>query len=245
MRRRKAVRYSQNKQAFTLIELLVTITIIGILAALILPAIGRVRESGRRVACVNNLRQIYAAFTCYVEDNNGKFFWGSPSQVPPTADAMDYYIWGGTTDTTYTGAQDPIFRVKSYTFPSTGITRELRVLNKYVDNNLDVFKCPADIINPAGGERYSNSLYRYVGNSYTFSAMDLNGLRFSDIKTPSKTILFCDEAISHLNDSLTYWHGSQKPRGNVCFVDGHIKFIEISSGTSGKDPGGTEWSWTP
>lgn len=78
--------------------------------------------------------------------------------------------------------------------------------------------------------------------------MDLNGLRLSDMKTPSKTILFCDETISHLADPpnyLTYWHDSQKPKGNVCFVDGHVKFIEISSGTSGKDPNGTEWSWTP
>jgi prepilin-type N-terminal cleavage/methylation domain-containing protein/prepilin-type processing-associated H-X9-DG protein len=55
--------------AFTLIELLVTVAIIGILTALILPALGRASESGRATVCRGNLHQIGLALQMYVGDN--------------------------------------------------------------------------------------------------------------------------------------------------------------------------------
>ena len=62
---------------FTLVELLVVIAIIGILAALLLPALVRARESAKMAKCQNNLKQITSAFTVYGADNNGWFpeFW--------------------------------------------------------------------------------------------------------------------------------------------------------------------------
>lgn len=55
--------------AFTLIELLVVIAIIALLAALLLPLLGRTQESGRAAVCLSNLHQIGLALQLYVQDN--------------------------------------------------------------------------------------------------------------------------------------------------------------------------------
>ncbi len=73
----------EKRTAFTLIELLVVIAIIGILAAILLPALSRARAQARSTQCVNNLRQLYLANVMYAGENKGCY-------VPAAADIFDF-----------------------------------------------------------------------------------------------------------------------------------------------------------
>jgi prepilin-type N-terminal cleavage/methylation domain-containing protein len=66
------VRPSRRTAAFTLIELLTVIAIIGILAAIIFPTVGKVRETAQRTVDANNLREIVKAAQLYAADNNDR-----------------------------------------------------------------------------------------------------------------------------------------------------------------------------
>ena len=65
------MRPRSNHSGFTLIELLVVITIIGVLAALLLPALAKGKEQARRFQCMNNERQITLAWMMYAGDHDG------------------------------------------------------------------------------------------------------------------------------------------------------------------------------
>jgi len=69
---------SFSEVGFTLVELLVVIAIIALLMAVLLPALNRAREQGKRVVCLSNLRQMTLGWMAYAEANNDKIVNGAP-----------------------------------------------------------------------------------------------------------------------------------------------------------------------
>ena len=60
------------ERGFTLIELLVVIAIIALLMSILMPALNRAREQGKRIACLNNLKQLAMGWILYADDNDDK-----------------------------------------------------------------------------------------------------------------------------------------------------------------------------
>ncbi|EIP98005.1 prepilin-type N-terminal cleavage/methylation domain-containing protein [Opitutaceae bacterium TAV1] len=153
---------------FTLIELLTVIAIIGILAAIIIPTVARVRNSARTAACLSNLRQIALAGQMYANDNK--------MNLVPICRGT-----GATDAGTWRIPLAPYLGLDENKLGAGGVLTcpgDLATFGPYTSANEQGFRPASYGINKTIG------IHEYLGS--------VKGQKFTDVKRPSQTIFICD-----------------------------------------------------
>ncbi len=208
---------SPSKSGFTLVELLVVVAAIALLTALLLPVMGRVRESGRRNTCLSNMKQLGLAFQQYAQDNSNRL---------PDSGSYQYWNLGGhwIKGNAKIDADGP-------PYATTGAAADVEggAIYPYA-KDARIFACPSNRDKDIKKATYSMNCA-------------IGSMSIVRMRTPTDIVLLVDEAhnndgffyatdnvasgaVGTSTDALTDLHNGG---GNLLFCDGHVKFYPLAA----------------
>jgi prepilin-type N-terminal cleavage/methylation domain-containing protein len=238
-----AIRINGQRHGFTLVELLVVIAIIGILVALLLPAIQAARESARRSQCINNLKQLGVACHLHVDTHGffpsggwGDWWVGCPDQGAGESQpgTWTYQLLGFIEETARAGM--------GRGFKCTKDQASLEAIGQMVSTAVPVFYCPTrraaqpyphgprelrNYVPPplAGKTDYAANM----GGNYAFAGMNTDVGPASLEEAATYRWKFSGQTfIANLRNRYPEFDGLT----GVIFQRSEIKFSQISDGTT-------------
>lgn len=223
---------SVRRRAFTLVELLTVIAIIAILAAILIPTVGKIRRGAANTTCLNKLRVLYQGIAIFTADR------GSIPRA--SGEQQDGYT------------NDPLLYKRTWraALIGSGAIPEARGVsanpNDWASENFEIFTCRSHMDYYQGrfdypsGSRVSTYMMSNIATSYHFP-------RFSFFTRPDRTMLIADGVTPDAKGVFNYATSGEKPdvnahdgKANIAFADGHVE-----SRTAAEIPDNTELTLKP
>lgn len=242
-----------KRQAFTLIELLIVIAVIGILAAILLPALARSKAVANRIHCVGNVKQLALTAHLYADDNQDRLLLGYHSSGHFSSEGFKIWTW-------------------TFAF-----------LDGYLDRNRDVFQCAGNRLpNPLPQGLHPNMVnFSYGLNAFGLSGdSSLSSVKLGSVVSPSDCVALGDTAgwrrvfnvpakvnvgvnssgVFTLNNTFYppllspvpsgfvpryIFHLTRRHYGNanIAFLDGHVESLNLRELTLPVESVHRRWHW--
>ena len=211
------------KKQFTLVELLVVIAIIAILAAMLMPAVGKAVDVAKATSCVNNMKQIGTANMMFTTDNNQKVCGA-------------YYVRSdnNTQYTYYEAIYKYIGDVRAYECPVHAFTKDRSDVSNLPDSDLKEklnisYGCNVDTVSKMKLD-VDTGVYKDFSSSVMINTL-------SDYKKPSKAVRVVEAGNTYEENNKdnykdkiiavnSFINGSTRPHNgsyNLLFIDGHVE----------------------